>query len=192
MTGLKQPLRSLGWAGAVAAVALLVLLPGGATSRAEQARGAAPPNPVLVLETVKGTIEIELLRQDAPKTVEYITGLVKKGFYRGLRFHRAERTLVQIGDPNSRNVTRRNMWGQTGSTPTVGVLEASRRQSHTRGAVGLAHSGNAEYASSQFYIMKVPSPSLDGKYTVFGRVRSGMDVVDKLAFEDVLKLATLK
>lgn len=195
MTRLKQPMRSMGWSGVVAtvaAVALLVLLPGTAAPGAEQARGAAAVNPVLVLDTAKGTIEIELLRQDAPKTVDYIIALVNKGFYRGQRFHRAERTLVQIGDPNSRNVTRRNMWGQTGTTPTVGVLEASRRQSHTRGAVGLAHSGNAEYASSQFYIMKVPSPALDGKYTVFGRVRSGMDVVDRIAFEDVLKLATVK
>lgn len=167
------------------------LLSSGRPLAAEQARGAAA-NPVLVLDTVKGTIEIELLPREAPKTVEYVIGLVNKGFYRGLRFHRAERTLVQIGDPNSRNVTRRNLWGQTGTTPTVGVLEASKRVSHTRGAVGLAHSGNAEFASSQFYIMKVASPALDGKYTVFGRVTSGMAVVDALAFQDVLKLATVK
>jgi len=171
-------------------VAGVLLAPVSGAMAVEQGRGAA--NPVLVLETVKGTIEIELLRQDAPKTVEYITGLVNKGFYRGLRFHRAERTLVQIGDPNSRNVTRRNIWGQTGTSPAVGVLEASKRVSHARGAVGLAHSGNAEFASSQFYIMKVASPALDGKYTVFGRVRSGMAVVDALKFEDVLKLATIK
>ena len=52
-----------------------------------------------------------------------IIGLVKKNFYRGLRFHRVERTLVQIGDPNTRNFQRRNIWGQTGTTPTVGADE---------------------------------------------------------------------
>ncbi len=149
-------------------------------------------NPVLVLETARGTIEIELFRQDAPKSVEYVIALVNKNFYRGQRFHRSERTLVQIGDPNSRNVTRRNMWGQTGATPTVGLLEASKRVSHTRGAVGLAHAGRPESASSQFYIMKTASPALDGKYTIIGRVISGMAVVDAIRFEDVLKLATIR
>ena len=160
--------------------------------RAEQGRGGAGANPVLVLDTSRGAIEIELLRQDAPKTVEYIIGLVKKNFYRGLRFHRVERTLVQIGDPNTRNFQRRNIWGQTGTTPTVGVLETSKRASHTRGAVGLAHSGNAKFASSQFYIMKSASPGLDGDFTVFGRVTAGMTVVDALKFEDDLKQATIK
>jgi len=163
-----------------------------ASPAAEQARGAAAANPVLVLETSRGTIQIELLRGDAPKTVDYIIALVKKHFYRGLRFHRVERTLVQIGDPNSRNVTRRNLWGQTGTTPTVGVLETSKRASHLRGAVGLAHAGTAKNASSQFYIMKAASPGLDGDFTVFGRVTSGMAVVDALKFEDVLKQATIK
>lgn len=159
---------------------------------AEQGRGAAAANPVLVLDTSRGRIEIELLRQAAPKTVDYIIGLVKKNFYRGLRFHRVERSLVQIGDPNTRNFTRRNIWGQTGTTPTVGVLETSKRASHTRGAVGLAHAGNAKLASSQFYIMKSASPGLDGDFTVFGRVTSGMAVVDALKFEDVLTQATIK
>jgi peptidyl-prolyl cis-trans isomerase B (cyclophilin B) len=159
---------------------------------AGQGRGAGAANPVLVLDTSRGAIQIELLRQEAPKTVDYIIGLVKKNFYRGLRFHRVERTLVQIGDPNSRNFQRRNIWGQTGTTPTVGVLETSKRASHARGAVGLAHSGNAKFASSQFYIMKVASPGLDGDFTVFGRVTAGMAVVDALKFEDVLKLATIK
>lgn len=168
---------------------LLVVMCVAAT--AAQSKPAAK-NPVLVLDTSRGAIEIELLRQDAPKSVEYIIALVNKNFYRGLRFHRSERTLVQVGDPNSRNVTRRNMWGQTGATPTVGLLEASRRASHTRGAVGLAHAGRPEGASSQFYIMKTASPSLDGKYTVIGRVISGMAVVDAIKFEDVLKLATIR
>jgi cyclophilin family peptidyl-prolyl cis-trans isomerase len=173
---------------AVGVGAWLVTGPAGVAVGAHQ----AAKNPVLVLETVRGTIEIELLRQEAPKTVEYISGLVKKGFYRGLRFHRAERTLVQIGDPNSRNVQRRNLWGQTGARPPVGVFEPAKRQSHTRGAVGLAHSGLPEYASSQFYIMRAASPSLDGKFAIFGRVIRGMAVVDRIEFQDVLKLATLR
>lgn len=174
-----------------AVVVLALVAAGVALPKAEQA-GAAAKNPVLVLDTVKGTIEIELLRQDAPKSVDYIIGLVKKHYYRGQRFHRAERTLVQIGDPNSRNVQRRNLWGQTSATPGIGVFEPSKRALHVRGAVGLAHRGRPEAASSQFYIMKAASPALDGKYTVFGRVISGMSVVDRIEFQDVLKLATIR
>lgn len=173
------------------AAALVVALGPASTDGAAQARPAVK-NPILVLDTVRGMIEIELFRQDAPKSVEYIVNLVNRHYYRGLRFHRAERTLVQVGDPNSRNVTRRNIWGQTSATPTIGVFEPSKRHSHTRGAVGLAHSGVPESAASQFYIMKTASPSLDGKYTIIGRVTSGMAVVDAIRFEDVLKLATIR
>ncbi len=171
----------VGWTLVVVAVAMVPI----AQPRAEQA------NPVLVLETAKGTIQIELLRGDAPKTVEYITGLVEKGFYRGLRFHRVERMLVQVGDPTSRDVSRQAWWGRTGTTPTVGVVEISKRLSHVRGSVGLAHVGDPKYASSQFYIMRDASPSLDGKYTIFGRVIAGMPVVDALRVTDVLKQATI-
>lgn len=149
-------------------------------------------NPILVLDTVKGAIEIELLRTDAPKSVDYIVALVEKNFYRGLRFHRAERALVQVGDAASRDVSKKAWWGRSVHTPTVGVAEISKKLIHVRGMVGLAHSGNPAFASSQFYIMKAGDMSLNGKYTLFGRVRSGMPVVDTLQIGDILKQATIK
>ena len=156
--------------------------------------GQTPPaaNPILVLDTAKGVIEIELLRGDAPKSVDYIVALVRKNFYRGLRFHRVERMLVQVGDPTSRDVSKKAWWGRTGTTPTVGIAEISRRLTHVRGTVGLAHVGDPKYASSQFYIMKDASTSLNGKYAIIGRVRAGMPVVDQIQAADVLKQATIK
>ncbi len=156
--------------------------------------GQAPPaaNPILVLDTAKGVIEVELLRGDAPKSVDYIVALVQKNFYRGLRFHRAERALVQLGDAASRDVSKKAWWGRSVHTPTVGVAEISRKLVHVRGMVGLAHSGNPAFAHSQFYIMKASDMSLNGKYTLFGRVRSGMAVVDTLQVGDILKQATIK
>src|SRR3954468_16783786 len=72
--------------------------------------------PVVVLETAKGTIEIETYPEDAPKTVANFLDLVKKGFYNGLRFHRAEANfLVQIGDPKSRDMSLSEWWGRYGS-----------------------------------------------------------------------------
>ena len=161
----------------------------GAGPAGHQARSAAPPPgpPVLVLETAKGTIEIELSPADAPKTVEQVLRLVRKGFYRGLRFHRAEASLVQIGDPRSRDMSWRDSWGRESSGSPVGVAEVSKRLKHVRGTVAMANSGDPAYSDSQFYIMKRPSPSLDGKYTIIGHVTTGMAVVDQLAVADVLK-----
>lgn len=162
---------------------------------ASEARPAiqAAGNPTMVLDTAKGTIEIELLRGDAPKSVDYIVDLVRKNFYRGLRFHRVEPSLVQVGDAISRDVSRKAWWGRSGSTvPAIGVGEISKKLIHVRGTVGLAHTGNPAAANSQFYIMKEVSPSLNGKYTIIGRVRVGMPTVDTLRVGDVLKQATVK
>jgi peptidylprolyl isomerase len=152
----------------------------------------AAGNPTLVLDTAKGSIEIELLRGDAPKSVDYIVDLVQKGFYRGQRFHRAEPSLVQVGDVTSRDVTKKEWWGRNVHTPTIGVAEISKKLIHVRGIVGLAHSGTPAQAHSQFYILKQSSPSLNGKYTIIGRVRVGMPTVDTIQIGDVLKLATIK
>ena len=151
-------------------------------------------NPTLVLDTAKGTIEIELLQGDAPKSVDYIVDLVKKGFYRGQRFHRVERSLVQVGDLASRDVTKKEWWGRSVHTPTIGVGEISKKLIHVRGSVGLAYAagGTPAGANSQFYIAKEALPSLNGKYTIIGRVKVGMPTVDTIQVGDLIKNATLK
>ena len=159
---------------------------------ARQAKPAAAPDPVLALETVKGAIEIRLFRSEAPKSVEHILALVKRNFYRGQRFHRVTPSLVQWGDPASRDMTRRDSWGSGGTGKPIGVFELSKKRSHVRGAVGLAHSGNPLGADSQLYIMKAASPSLDGKHAIIGQVVAGMAVVDKIVAADMIKSATLK
>jgi len=175
--------------GASLIVAAIVLV---ASPPAAQTAAQAKPNPVLVLETAKGAIEIEFFAAEAPKSVEHIVGLAKSGFYRAQRFHRVTDGLVQWGDKKSRDVTLRNVWG-TGSNGTpIGVFELSKKRSHIRGAVALAHSGNPAGADSQLYIMKSPSPGLDGKHAVIGRVTVGMAVVDKIAVADVIKNTTVK
>jgi cyclophilin family peptidyl-prolyl cis-trans isomerase len=151
------------------------------------------PAPVIVLDTVKGAIEFETLPDEAPKTVAHIVELVKKNFYNGMRFHRAEENfLVQIGDPYSRDMSREGWWGRgPGSGNPIGVSEIGKRK-HVPGSVGMAHSGDPKYADSQIYIVMQPRPGLDGKFTIFGRVTSGMDVVKKLKRADILKKASVK
>src|SRR6185295_16248516 len=87
--------------------------------------------PVIVLETVKGTIEFETYPEEAPKTVAHIVDLVKKGFYNGLRFHRADPNFViQVGDPVSRDMSRIDWWGRQGSGKPIGLAEI-RSEEHT-------------------------------------------------------------
>jgi cyclophilin family peptidyl-prolyl cis-trans isomerase len=153
------------------------------------ARGGSA-DPLLTIGFAKGAVEVRLFQADAPKTIEHILALVKRNFYRGQRIHRVERSLVQFGDPNSRDVSRKDWWGRAGSGRAVGVAEFNRHR-HVRGAVAMAHTGDARYADSQIYIVRAPMPSLDGKHVVIGQVTRGMDVIDKLVVGDVLKTVTL-
>jgi peptidylprolyl isomerase len=154
----------------------------------------AGPAPTLVLDTAKGTIEIETFPEDAPKTVQHVVALVKKNFYNGMRFHRAEENfLVQVGDPQSRDMSREAWWGRgPGSGNKIGVAEITKKRRHVPGTVAMAHVGDPKLADSQFYIIIQPRPGLDGKYTIFGQVTSGMDVVKKLKKADILKKASVK
>src|SRR5690348_4065390 len=164
----------------------------GRSGRSGRAAAARPPAPVMVLETVKGTIEITLDPANAPKSVDHILGLVKDNFYRGLRIHRVEAGLVQFGDPASRDMTRLQSWGTGSSGTPVGVAEIKPSMRHVRGAVGLAHTGDPKYADSQIYIMKAASPGLDGKHAIIGHVTKGMEVVDKLQVADLMRSVTIR
>lgn len=165
----------------------------GASVLSAQSVQPAPGHPVVVIETVKGAVEIELYAQDAPKTVARLLELFRTNFYRGQRFHRVEPNfLIQVGDPATRDFTKRARWGAGGSGRSIGVAEIVKKHRHVRGAVGMAHAGNAAAADSQFYIMRAARPSLDGKYTVVGRVLSGMDVVDRTALNDMIRKAYVR
>ena len=177
---------------AVGLVFVLVIGAWSVVPSARQAKSAPPKDPILVLETVKGTIEIQLFRSETPKSVDHVVELAKRSFYRGQRFHRVEKSLVQTGDPQSRDMSKEAYWGGGNSGSPIGVFERSTKRSHVRGAVGLGHSGNPAGADSQFYIMKTTSPSLNGKYAVIGQVIAGMPVVDKIAVRDLIKNVLLK
>ena len=174
-------------AGAALVAFIMLSLP---TAARQTSPGAGP---VIVLETVKGNIEFETYPEEAPKTVAQVVGLVKRNFYNGLRFHRAEFSLVQIGDPTTRNMAMRDWWGRASSGKPIGFAEITKKRRHVRGAVAMAYPGtDARAADSQFYIVTRPHPDFDGKYTVFGQVIKGMEVVDKIQVADILKRAFVK
>ena len=162
-----------------------------------QAKPAAP-GPVLVLTTAKGVIEIELFAADAPKSVARIVDLTKRNFYRGQRFHWVQPGVVQVGDVQSRDMTKRTDWGRGGSGPLnrlmpIGVAEISKRV-FDRGTVGYAYQNGQKPtdADSQIFILRGANPALNGKYAAIGRVTKGMAVVDKIEVEDQIKDAVMK
>jgi len=125
-----------------------------------------------------GEIVIEFFPADAPKTVENFVTLAKKGFYDGLTFHRVEPGfVVQGGDPS----------GNGTGGPGYKIKAEFNKQPHVRGVVAMARSSDPDSAGSQFYITLAPANFLDGKYTVFGKVISGMDVVDQIKKGDKMK-----
>lgn len=196
----------------VSALALALLLPLGLLAQAPVAKPKpatprqTPPvsapvpaqptpgaGPVVVVETTKGTFEFETYPNEAPRTVEHILALVKKNFYNGLRFHRVEPGFViQVGDPNSRDYTKKDLWGTGGSGTPVGLSELSRKHLHVKGAVAMAHSGNPAKADAQWYVTLNAVPRLDGKYVVFGRVINGLDVTAQIRVGDVIRKMYVK
>jgi cyclophilin family peptidyl-prolyl cis-trans isomerase len=159
----------------------------------EPAQPSPGAGPVVVVETTKGTFEFETYPNEAPRTVEHILALVKKNFYNGLRFHRVEPGFViQAGDPNTRDYTKKALWGTSGSGTPVGLAELSRKRLHVKGAVAMAHSGNPAKADAQWYVTLNAVPRLDGKYVVFGRVINGLDVTTQIRVGDVIRKMSVK
>lgn len=131
-----------------------------------------------VIETSYGNIEIEFFPDLAPGHVENFLKLAGEGFYDGTIFHRViPGFMVQGGDPNTTS-TDRSGHGMGGPGSTI-KAEFSDRP-HIRGIISMARSGHPDSAGSQFFIVVKDSPFLNGQYTVFGQVTSGMDVVDKI------------
>lgn len=135
-----------------------------------------------VLSTRHGDITIEFLPEVAPNHVANFVELAKAGFYDKTCFHRViPEFMIQGGDPNSRDKDRR-MHGTGGSGKNV-KAEFSKT-SHVRGIVSAARSANPDSASSQFFIVVADSPHLNGQYTAFGKVVSGLEAVDAIVAEE--------
>jgi HEAT repeat protein/cyclophilin family peptidyl-prolyl cis-trans isomerase len=124
----------------------------------------------LYVETSRGTIQIELAVLDAPVTVEQVVTLARKGFFNGLPFHRVvPGFVIQGGDPR----------GDGEGGPGFTLRDELNERPFVRGTVGMALDWE-DTAGSQFFITHSPQPHLDARYTVIGRVISGMDVVDQI------------
>ncbi|GAA4007797.1 peptidylprolyl isomerase [Sphingomonas humi] len=169
------------------ALPLLALLAAPAFAQAPVAAAPAAALPINAPESVTadasnrwtlelsngGTVVVQLRPDAAPQAVERIKTLTRQGFYNGLAFHRViPGFMAQGGDPKGDG---------TGGSPLPDVKAEFNALPHLRGTVAAARADSPDSANSQFYIMFVPRISLDNKYTVFGRVVSGMNFVDQIA-----------
>ena len=132
---------------------------------------------IATLKTEVGDIVIELNAQKAPITVNNFVTLARKGYYNGTTFHRvllAPPFMAQGGDPT----------GTGTGGPGYTIQDEFTNLSHERGGISMANTGRPHTGGSQFFITYVPTPHLDGKHTVFGKVTSGMDVAEALKPRD--------
>lgn len=136
-------------------------------------------NPVVTMKVKDlGEIVIELDPSVAPNTVANFIELVNKNFYDGLIFHRVIKGfMIQGGDPLGKGIGGPG-YGIKGEFLANGVVNNLK---HTRGVISMARSMHPDSAGSQFFIMHQDAPHLDGQYAAFGKVVSGIEVVDKIA-----------
>jgi len=138
---------------------------------------------VVKLETTKGDIQLELLPEHAPKTVNNFVFLVNEAFYDGITFHRViANFMIQGGDPTGT--------GTSGPGYKFEDELISNPLKHDSKVISMANSG-PNTNGSQFFITHLPQPHLDGKHTVFGKVLQGEDVVDNIQQGDVITKASV-
>jgi len=148
----------------------------------EEKTTMAEPLPQVTIETTKGKIVLELAEDDAPNTVANFISLAEKGYYDGLLFHRViPNFMIQGGDPKGTG---------SGGPGYVIADEFSPKLRHARGVISMANAG-PNTGGSQFFITHSPQPHLDGKHAVFGKVTSGMEVVDAIQQGDKMIKVTV-
>jgi len=169
-----------------ALVVALALAPTASPAPAHRRAAAASPAPVVAegpleaaVETAQGAFLIRLLADLAPRHVAHFVKTARAGGYDGTTFHRiVPRGIVQGGDPLSKDPARKALYGTGG----LGLLKAEfSSRPMTRGSVAaVLRPSSPDSAGNQFFICLSDQPSLTGKFTIFGEVVSGMDVVDRI------------
>jgi peptidyl-prolyl cis-trans isomerase B (cyclophilin B) len=136
-------------------------------------------NEVALIKTSEGEMVAEFWTNAAPKTVENFKKLAREGFYDGTIFHRIIKGfMIQGGDPNSKDPAKESSYGQGG--PGYNIKAEFNDFPHVRGVLSMARSNDPDSAGSQFFICLASIPHLDHKYTTFGKLIKGDDVLTRI------------
>jgi peptidyl-prolyl cis-trans isomerase B (cyclophilin B) len=166
------------------------LVAGIATVQADDTKTNTPTNAsmsnpantaeVAIINTTEGTMVIEFWTDAAPNTIANFKKLAEKGFYDGTCFHRVIKGfMIQGGDPLTKDPGKEDMWGTGG--PGYQIKAEFNDHSHVRGVISMARSQDPDSAGSQFFICHGNPTFLDHKYTTFGKLIKGDDVLEKIA-----------
>jgi len=135
---------------------------------------------VAVMKTTEGDMVFAFWSEVAPKTVENFKALSKKGFYDGTAFHRIIKGfMIQGGDPNTKDPSKESLYGQ--GDPGYKIKAEFNDRSHQFGVISMARSNDPDSAGSQFFICNGDASQLDHKYTAFGKLIKGDDVLKKIS-----------
>jgi peptidyl-prolyl cis-trans isomerase B (cyclophilin B) len=134
---------------------------------------------IAIIKTTEGDMVVEFWPEVAPKTVENFKTLARKGFYDGTCFHRVIKGfMIQGGDPQTKDPAKESAWGTGG--PGYKIKAEFNDRSHARGVLSMARSNDPDSAGSQFFICHDKANFLDGKYTAFGKLIKGDEVLEKI------------
>src|SRR5204863_385584 len=188
MISALSPLRPLPVLRALLVVGAVAL--GAGSAWAQDKPAVRTPRAVITLAK-GGEIVLEFFPQDAPRHVQNFLALAKKGFYDGQRVHRVEPGfVVQFGDPQTKTLPLDDD-RVGGGGPGYTLKAEFNTNKHERGSLAMARSQHPDSAGSQFYITYGPQPHLDNSYTVFGKVTSGMEHVDRIRQGDKMTSVTI-
>jgi peptidyl-prolyl cis-trans isomerase B (cyclophilin B) len=161
---------------------LLALLVTSILLAADEKKETSPmtsSNEVAVIKTSEGEIVVQFWSDAAPNTIENFKKLARQGFYDGTIFHRIIKDfMIQGGDPNSKDPAKENSYGEGG--PGYDIKAEFNNHPHDRGVISMARGPDPDSAGSQFFICLAPVHRLDHRYTTFGKLIKGEDVLDKI------------
>jgi cyclophilin family peptidyl-prolyl cis-trans isomerase len=185
---------------AILAFHQLLFLPFTAYGQPGTEKAVPPRLPVAVIETSRGSFEVELLENDAPRTVENFVRLAEKKFFDGTHIHRVSRAagLIQMGDDRSRDTSKVKEWGSGGRSvwgrefsDEIDLRKQLYKEGYKKGVVAMANHG-PNTNSSQFFVMFRDADFMPKNYTIFGKVAKGIEVIEKFAGSEIVPVLGLE
>jgi peptidyl-prolyl cis-trans isomerase B (cyclophilin B) len=144
------------------------------------------PNEGAIIQTSEGDMVVQFWSDAAPKTIENFKKLARSGFYNGTTFHRIVKGfMIQGGDPYTKDPAKEKQYGDGG--PGFTIKAEFNHHDHQRGVISMAREKDPDSAGSQFFICLASVPRLDGKYTTFGKLVRGDEVLTKIGNTPVKK-----